>query len=282
MKGNLKKYIKEIFNALKRREMAILPGNLSFFLVLSLIPLITLLVYFASLFSISIENVIVLLNKVLPEDFAIIVADIISGKGFDGSVGTFVIIAIMVATNGTYALIKVSNSLYNFDDAQELKDRIKALMILFVIIMLFLFLLIVPIFGNQILGIIKNVDGLSKLISNIEFIFNIIKWPFTFLIIYFNVKLIYCMSPSHKIKSYTTTYGALLTTILWIVATYIFSYYLKHFARYDILYDNLSSIIILMIWIYMLCYIFVLGIAINSTRYHNILKNDNTNEWIHK
>ena len=185
MKGNLKKYIKEIFNALKRREMAILPGNLSFFLVLSLIPLITLLVYFASLFSISIENVIDLLNKVLPEDFAIIVADIISGKGFDGSVGTFVIIAIMVATNGTYALIKVSNSLYNFDDTQELKDRIKALMILFVIIMLFLFLLIVPIFGNQILGIIKNVDGLSKLISNIEFIFNIIKWPFTFIIIYF-------------------------------------------------------------------------------------------------
>ena len=118
--------------------MAILPGNLSFFLVLSLIPLITLLVYFASLFSISIENVIDLLNKVLPEDFAIIVADIISGKGFDGSVGTFVIIAIMVATNGTYALIKVSNSLYNFDDTQELKDRIKALMILFVIIMLFL------------------------------------------------------------------------------------------------------------------------------------------------
>ena len=30
----------------------------------------------------------------------------------------------------------------------------------------------------------------------------------------------------------------------------------------------------------MLCYIFVLGIAINSTRYHNILKNDNTNRLL--
>ena len=99
MKGNLKKYIKEIFNALKRREMAILPGNLSFFLVLSLIPLITLLVYFASLFSISIENVIDLLNKVLPKYFSIIIANIISRKIYLYSVKTFIIITIMVATN---------------------------------------------------------------------------------------------------------------------------------------------------------------------------------------
>ena len=88
------------------------------------------------------------------------------------------------------------------------------------------------------------------------------------------------MSPSHKIKSYTTTYGALLTTILWIVATYIFSYYLKHFARYDILYGNLSSLIILMIWVYLLCYIFVLGMAINSTKYNKTEKGNNKTEYI--
>lgn len=278
MNTKLNKYFKEILSALKRREMSILPGNLSFFLVLSLIPMLTLIVYIASLFSISIENVIELLGKVLPEESALVVIDIISGKGFDGSVGTFVIIAMVVATNGTYALIKVSNSLYKFHDTQELKDRIKSILILIVIIMLFLFLLLVPIFGNQILNLIKNIDGTSNIVDDIQLIFNIVKWPLTFLIIYFNVKLIYCMSPSHKIKSYTTTYGALLTTILWILATFIFSYYLKHFARYDVLYGNLSSIIILMIWIYMLCYIFVLGIAINSTRYHNLEKIENNNE----
>lgn len=274
MKKKIKKHIKEIFKALKRKEMAILPGNLSFFLVLSLIPILTLLVYLASIFSISIDNVVDFINKVLPPESSNIITNIISGKGFDGSVGTFIVIAIVVATNGTYALIKASNSLYKFDDSQELKDRIRAFIILLVIIILFLFLLIVPIFGNQILTLLKNIKGMSNVIDDILIIFNIIKWPLTFLTIYFNVKLIYSMSPSEKIPSSTTTYGALLTTILWIIATFIFSYYLKHFARYDLLYGNLSSIIILMMWIYMLCYIFVLGIAINSTRYNNLLKTE--------
>ena len=102
----------------------------------------------------------------------------------------------------------------------------------------------------------------------------------TFLIIYFNIKLIYTISPSKSIKSNTTSYGAMTTTFLWVLVTAIFTYYLKHFARYDILYGNLSSLIILMIWVYLLCYIFVLGMAINSTKYNKTEKGNNKTEYI--
>lgn len=273
MKDRVKSFISYVYKAITRREMAILPGNLAFFLVLALIPLFTLLVYIASLFSISIDMVISLINKFFPVEVADIVIDIISGKGFDSSVGLFIILAIVVSTNGTYALIKASNSLYNFEENSELKNRIKSFVILMVILMLFLFLLVVPIFGNNILNLIKDLGGSNRVIENIIFVFNICKWPLTFLIIYFNVKLLYTMSPSSKVSSKSTTVGALLTTVLWILATYIFTYYLGHFARYDMLYGNLSSIVILMMWIYMLCYIFVLGIAVNSVRYNNIDNN---------
>ena len=46
----------------------------------------------------------------------------------------------------------------------------------------------------------------------------------------------------------------------------LFKLYLQYFARYDVVYGNLSSIIILLIWFYVLSYIFVLGLAINATR----------------
>lgn len=270
MRDKFKDFVYEIYKAITRREMAILPGNLAFFLVLALIPTFTLLVYIASLFSISIDMVVSLINKVLPTEAADVVVGIISGKGFDSSVTVFVILAIVVANNGTYALVRASNSLYKCESDNELKNYIKSFIILIVIMLLFLFLLVVPIFGNNILELIKYLGGSNKAILNTIFVFNICKWPLTFLIIYFNVKLLYTMSVSKKISSSSTTIGALLTTFLWIIATYIFTYYLGHFARYDMLYGNLSSIIILMMWIYMLCYIFVLGIAINSTRYNNM------------
>ena len=66
-----------------------------------------------------------------------------------------------------------------------------------------------------------------------------------------------------------TTYGSLFTTLIWTIATAIFSYYLHYFARYDIIYGNLSSIVMLMMWIYILAYVFVMGMAINTINYNN-------------
>ena len=45
---------------------------------------------------------------------------------------------------------------------------------------------------------------------------------------------------------------------------------LTYFARYDILYGNLSSIIIMLVWCYFLSYIFVLGMAINASKREQI------------
>ena len=83
---------------------------------------------------------------------------------------------------------------------------------------------------------------------------------------YLNIKLIYTIAPSKNIRSEETTYGAAFTTFCWILATLIFKFYLNHFARYDIIYGNLASIIIMMVWMYFLSYIFVLGMAINASR----------------
>ena len=101
------------------------------------------------------------------------------------------------------------------------------------------------------------------------FIYDLVKWPISFLIIYFNIKLIYAISPSKQIPSNETTNGAFFTTVIWVISTGIFSYYVTNFAKYDILYGNLSTIIMLMIWMYVLCYVFVLGMAINATKYNN-------------
>lgn len=87
--------------------------------------------------------------------------------------------------------------------------------------------------------------------------------------IYVTLKLIYTIAPSKNISSKSTTYGALFTTIVWTITTAIFSYYLRFFANYNVIYGNLSSIIILMMWVYIISYVFVMGIAINSVNIYD-------------
>ena len=107
---------------------------------------------------------------------------------------------------------------------------------------------------------------LENYIDDFRIVFSFIKWPLTLFIIYINIKLIYTIAPSKNIISSETTYGAIFTTMMWAIATLVFKFYLTYFARYDILYGNLSSMIILMVWIYFLSYIFVFGMAINVSR----------------
>ena len=127
-----------------------------------------------------------------------------------------------------------------------------------------LFIITVPVFGDKLLVLGGKVKIFNNISDSLVVFFNIIKWPLTIFIIYFNVKLVYIISPAVEVKSWDTTKGAIFTTIGWTIATFIFSFYLKYFAHYDILYGNLSSIIILMMWLYMIAYIFVLGLAINT------------------
>ena len=262
----IKGYLKKLFKILKKPEMAILPSNIAFNIILAIIPLLTIVVLIASYFDISIDLVSNLVSSVMPKQVSSIIIDVISGKGFDKSVGFFNFVAFIVASNGTYAIINTSNTLYHIKERDYLKDRVSSIILLFIVIILFVFLLVVPIFGDNIIKLMSSAKLLAGYADDAMVIFNIIKWPISLLIIYLNIKLIYTVAPSKNIRSEETTYGAMFTTFGWIIATLIFKFYLNHFARYDIIYGNLAAIIIMMVWTYFLSYIFVLGMAINASR----------------
>lgn len=263
----MKKKLKKIVNILSREELGILPASLAYYLFLAIIPILTLIVLIASSFNISLDRLSVIINDMLPQKIASYILEIISGQGFDTNVGFFNLIAFSVSTNGTYAIIKSANNLYGVKNSDMIKDRIKSIIILINILLLFVFLMIVPIFGEKILLFVKSTEVFSIITDEVIFVLNLIKWPLTFLIMFFNIKLIYTISPSKQISSKNTTIGALLTTISWMIFSVVFGYYIEYFARYDILYGNLSSIIILLIWIYSMSFMFVLGMVVNTTFY---------------
>ena len=266
MREKIKGYLEKLFKILKKPEMAILPANIAFYIILAVIPLLTIIVLIASYFDISIDLVSNLVKNIMPDGVSEVIIEVISGKGFDKNVGLFNIIAFILASNGTYAIITTSNALYKIKKSDYLKDRISSLILLLIIIILFVFLLVVQIFGESILKLMTSAKLLASYADEIIVLFNFIKWPITLLITYINIKLIYAVSPSKNIKSDETSYGAAITTIGWVFATLIFKFYITYFARYDILYGNLSTIIIMMVWIYVLSYIFVFGMAINVSR----------------
>ena len=263
----IKGYLKNLYEIIIIPSMSYLPGNLAFFLVLSIFPILTLIGVIASRFSINIDAIVNMLSNMLPNNVSGILADFVQGKGFDTNIGIFMIIGFFLASNGADAIILVSNNLYGFPNSDYIKRRIKAIVIIILIILLLIFMLGFIAFGNHIVTILVKLIKDHKLATLIYGLFKLLKWPFAFFIIFFNVKLIYTIAPDWKILSKHTTKGAVFTTIGWIIVVKIYSYYVSNFAHYDIFYGSLSNIVILMLLTYIISYILVIGIAINVRSY---------------
>lgn len=266
----IKTIIKRLLDVIGKPVMRILPGQLAFFLVLSIVPIITLIGYIASLFSISIESLITFMNQALPGEITDILLPFVSGQGLDANVLIFMVTGFILASNGPHSIIIASNTLYNIPNDNYVKSRIKAFFMTIILVSLFFTSLIVLGFGNTILTWILKWNILSFITKEVYLIFVLLKWPIAFIVIFYAIKVIYTMAPDKRISSRYMNRGAFLTTLAFILVTAIYSYYVSNFANYDLFYGSLSNIIIMMMWIYILSYILVLGIAVNATYYERV------------
>ena len=267
-----REFILKVFRLLSKPEMRILPGHLAFFLVMTLIPLVALLATITAALSISTESIRLAIASTVPSEVASIINSVIASGGINFNIVVFYFSAFLLASNGAYSMINTSNEIYKVEPRNIISRRIKAIVMTFILVGLFLFLILVPVFGNTIFNVLKEVTGNSTIVNVIEEMLVILKYPIILVILFLNIKLMYVVAPDTDIPSKTTNKGALFTTIGWVLSTELFAFYVEKFTRYDIFYGSISNILVLLLWVYLLAYIYVLGMVVNASIYQKELK----------
>lgn len=263
-------FMLKIFKLLMKSEMRILPGQLAFFIVMTIIPLVALIATLTAALSISTESIRLAISESVPKEVAGIINSISTGNGINFNIMVFYFSAFLLASNGSYSMINTSNEIYKVTPNNVFNRRVKAIVMTFILVGLLLFLIIVPVFGGTLFEIIKDItDGTFTTI--LQNVLHILKYPLILVILFLNIKLMYVIAPDKEIPSKTTNKGAIFTTVCWVLATEIFSFYIGRFAKYDIFYGSISNIIVLLLWVYLLSYIYVLGMIINASDYNGEL-----------
>lgn len=273
MIDKLKRYLKKIFKIIRKPAMSILPGQLAFSFVLTIIPVIALIAIIASTFSISLDTITKAISSNFPKAVSDLLLPLINGRGFDLSILVYLLTAFWLASTGAYSVITTSDVIYNIRKKNEIEKRIKSIIMTFFIISLVLFMIVIPAFGDFIFEFIADLKIFNKISKEILIIYYILKYPLSFVYIYIIIKILYTIAPSKDIKSKSVTRGSIFTTIMWMIATQVYSFWVLNVAHYDIFYGSISNIIILLMWVYILAYIFVIGLVINS----GIDESDNDN-----
>lgn len=259
------KYVKNFYNILMTPAIRILPGTLAYFLVMSIIPMLTLLVVICSKLSISTDFDTVI-GAILPNGVEELMLSIITGTDTSKFSFWFILLGFILVSNGAHAIILASNTLYDVENKPYIARRIKAFFLTIILMSLIVFIIFILGFGNIILNLLLGLE-IFKTVPLIFKSFMLFKWPIAIVIIFYLIKVIYTMAPDQHIPSKYVNKGAIFSTVGFIISTAIYSYYVNNIADYSYMYGNLSNIIVLMILVYVISYLLVVGIAINANIY---------------
>ena len=251
-------YITKIWEIIKKPEMGILPGQLAFFMLLSLVPIITLSGYAAGLFNINFDTLMDMLGKIIPGGIAGILP-FISGNTLDLKLAVILIWMFYLASNGCNTVIVISNQIYGINKSNFFKRRIKAIFMTLAIVLLVLFMLLVPVFGNKVIELL-SLYNLDKVVRNV---YNIMQGPITWLIMFIFIRSLYEFAPDRVRKNSHLNTGSIFTTIGFIIVTEVYKMFASNMTTYNMFYGALSGIALIMLWLYFLSFVFVIGLSLN-------------------
>jgi membrane protein len=78
--------------------------------------------------------------------------------------------------------------------------------------------------------------------------------------------LLYYVGPNWPLQLRSVWPGALLATVLWLLATLGFAWYVRNIANYNVLYGSIGAVIALVVWMYLLAVIALFGCEFNAVR----------------
>lgn len=259
----LKKFVSRVYEYMNMPQLLTLPSSLAYYFVLAIVPIISLLLLIATNLNLSTSFITNFFERNFSPDISSLLTPMVTNQSLSIGFIIYLIVAFFIVSNGADAIIIASNVVFNIENKPYLKRRSKAFVLSLVLILLLTFLLIVPVFGEQLIKIfsILGLDG--KVTELLLMLYPVLRIPITIIVIYLAIKAIYIIAPDENIKGSYVTKGALFTTFGWLLVTIIYSYYIKNMATYNVYYAGLSSLVMLMVWFYFLAYILVIGLSMN-------------------
>lgn len=254
---------KEIRGTLGEAEVGTYASGAAFFLFLSLIPMVMIVSGILPHDLIAKKEMVNISQAVIPEKIYNFLIGIVDGYNGNNmtllSVSAFVI--VWSASKGVLALIRGLNHIYEVEETRGyILLRLKASFYTVFLLLAILLSAGALVFGNTLAGWMIPDSGLA---ARLWRIFGGIRHIFVAAMISVVFCTMYSLLPNNQ-QSWKAHYpGAVVTSVFWTLYSFGFSIYIDYFGGFS-MYGSLTSIVIVMIWLYFCMYIFFGGALVNK------------------
>ena len=142
-----------------------------------------------------------------------------------------------------------------------LHQRMRAIRLTIILILLVFASLLVLIGQDQLTRLLREVFDIKR--KTIVPYWNSVRWAIIILLLFFGNAFIYKYAPLIKERWPLNSPGALLSTLLMLITTLGFSYWVNNFSSYSKIYGSIGTVLVVMTLIYLNSLILLIGFELN-------------------
>lgn len=236
--------------------IALFPSILFFFTIIPFIPV--------SGFQ---QELLELLEEIIPTSIWVFVAatleEIIIRPRTD-LLSLGFILALLFSTNGINSIIEGFNSSYYVTESRSfIRQRLVSLFLVLVLSVLVILAISLLLVGGRVLRFLVMEGILTNQITII--LLQLVRWILIVALFLYSISFIYYFAPVKKKEYKFLSPGSVFASLLMILATYGFNFYIENFNRYNALYGSIGTLLVFLLWIYFNSIILLIGFELNAS-----------------
>lgn len=248
---------------LGEKHMSAYSAQAAYFIILSFIPFMLLLMTSIKYTPLTREEIINVVMQVFPESFEGFIRGIV-GEVYAKSLGVVPIsalIALWSAGKGIQALTNGFNTIYQIQETRNfLITRIRSVIYTLLFVIAIVFTLILQVFGNSLQRELSKrfpfLDTLVTMIISMRLLISLCLLSLVFLMLY---KFI----PNRKATFLSQLPGAILSAVCWSTFSFFFSIYVDFFSGAANMYGSMTTIVLILLWMYFCMMFVMIGAQVN-------------------
>jgi membrane protein len=248
-----------------------LAAQLSYYFFLALFPALLFLLSLASFFSLSTftDDVARVLGPFVSPQILELMQDQMRRMANDENGGLLTIGAAGALWSSSAALVSIVGALNRAYDIEEgrpwWKVRLTALGLTLGVAAFVLCAIALVLVGPSLADRLGAAVGLGQTFT---WTWTIVHWPLAFALVATAIGLIYYFAPDADQDWEWITPGAILATILWLVASLVLKLYIDNFTHYSDAYGSIGGVIVLLLWFYVSGLAILAGAELNAEIEH--------------
>lgn len=258
------KRLKAIANYISEKKVPLYAANASFFLVLSVFPVLVLLLALMRYTGLQVEGFTDLVSEVVPGALMPMVNRLVL-SAYVNSTGTVLslsaVMALWSASRGMYSFVTGLNAIYEVKENRGyFHTRFISMGYTFAFLLVLLLTLILHVFGADLLHFVEDlpIPEFLKSLLNLR----------VFLLLLLQTALfcgMFMVLPNERNRFFDSLPGALLAAIGWQIFTNVYSVYTQKFTAYANIYGSVYVVALGMLWLYFCICIVFYGGVLNKT-----------------